>query len=788
MNNGTKRGLRRFGEYVPCDSKTITNALVQQLGQAKTGQRKRLGEILLETGAIAPDDLKEAIQKQRMDRLQSSAVFSGISLDELSRIREWLSEASVSAGNEFITQDMPSNCFYVLVDGHLLVYRRGEYGEEIPLAHIKPGESIGEMGYFTEGYRSASVKALDDSQLLKINYADMDQLFDKAPILARNFLGLMTERLSHTNLHLEETAISKKVTERSLESFSKFLDISEILTVKAGIEGLIQRAVAAISNVMNAERASLFLLDNASGELWSKVAMGLETKEIRLRMGQGVAGWVAQNNESVNIKNAYSDPRFNKAVDQQTAYQTHSILCGPIKNLMGKPIGVIQAINKIGGTFSQQDEKLFAVLAHQSAIAVENFRLYQKVITYHERMALLLDVTTSVAKTLDMDALIPKIVDKISEVLDAERSTLFILDTETDELWSRVAQGVEMIEIRFPSSLGLAGICANTRKVLNISDAYRDPRFYRDVDSQTGFRTHMILCAPIINREGKLIGVIQALNKRVGTFDQEDEGLLKSLASQLTVALENAQLYEDVKSQSERLEKALIRLEMLEKIKLQLSKFVPLSVARQVEQDPEKPDLEKVPMDASILFIDIEKFSKITEQHDQLLVNQMVESHFSAYLDCIRHYGGEMCESSGDGLMVIFKGGSHKDNNENAVAATMEIIANNRKLNEELKFPWGDIKLHLGINSGKAWVGSTKMKSLSGERWVYTASGLATVLAARIGALSHNCRLYVGPETQKCLGESYMCEFIGIRKLKNIKNPVPIYHVSTKKQQSGTQE
>jgi hypothetical protein len=76
-------------------------------------------------------------------------------------------------------------------------------------------------------------------------------------------------------------------------------------------------------------------------------------------------------------------------------------------------------------------------------------------------------------------------------------------------------------------------------------------------------------------------------------------------------------------------------------------------------------------------------------------------------------------------------------------------------------------------------VGSTKMKSLSGERWTYTASGLVTVLAARIGALSSECRLYIGPETQKNLDESYECEFLGLRELKNIKNPVPIYHVKS---------
>jgi len=83
----------------------------------------------------------------------------------------------------------------------------------------------------------------------------------------------------------------------------------------------------------------------------------------------------------------------------------------------------------------------------------------------------------------------------------------------------------------------------------------------------------------------------------------------------------------------------------------------------------------------------------------------------------------------------------------------------------------------MGINSGQAWVGSTKMKSLTGERWTYTASGLVTVLAARIGAFSGESRLYIGPETYQCVKKYCDCKFIGVREVKNVKEPVGIYWV-----------
>ena len=208
-----------------------------------------------------------------------------------------------------------------------------------------------------------------------------------------------------------------------------------------------------------------------------------------------------------------------------------------------------------------------------------------------------------------------------------------------------------------------------------------------------------------------------------------------------------------------------------------MTNFVPSSVAKLVEHNSDKLTGKKVPMDVTILFIDIQGFSKITEKYDQALVNDMVECHFSRYLECINRRGGEVNETSGDGLMVIFKDGPLESHAKEAVAAGLEIIFENSRLNDERLYPWGKVELHLGINSGTAYVGSTKMKSLTGERWTYTASGLVTVLAARISALSCASQLYLGPETFECVENYADYEFIGPQKVKNVNNPVPVYWV-----------
>jgi HD-GYP domain-containing protein (c-di-GMP phosphodiesterase class II) len=160
-----------------------------------------------------------------------------------------------------------------------------------------------------------------------------------------------------------------------------------------------------------------------------------------------------------------------------------------------------------------------------------------------KRLDALLNVGTDLSSELDLDLLLAKIMDCVTLVMDAERSSLFILDPDTDELWSKIAQGAQ--EIRFPVGVGIAGLVARTGETINIPDAYADPRFNPDVDRRTGFRTRSILCMPMRTRMGDIIGVVQVLNKRDGVFTDDDEELLAALASQAAVAWDNAQLYEE---------------------------------------------------------------------------------------------------------------------------------------------------------------------------------------------------------------------------------------------------
>jgi class 3 adenylate cyclase len=125
----------------------------------------------------------------------------------------------------------------------------------------------------------------------------------------------------------------------------------------------------------------------------------------------------------------------------------------------------------------------------------------------------------------------------------------------------------------------------------------------------------------------------------------------------------------------------------------------------------------------------------------------------------------------------MFKSDTIEHHAQEAVRAGLEIIEENKRLNEELSYPWGRVHLHMGINSGNAYVGVIRMKSITGERLTYTASGHVTVLASRIGKLSKNTQLFIGPETHKLIPDQYACNFMGNCQLKNVSECLPIFCV-----------
>lgn len=154
------------------------------------------------------------------------------------------------------------------------------------------------------------------------------------------------------------------------------LNVARTLAAETSLDLLLERIAQEIKKVLNADRCSVFILDKDKNQLWSKVALGLESKEIRFDADKGLAGFVAKTGEIVNIKNAYEDSRFNPEIDSKTGYKTETILCMPMRNIKHEILGVFQVLNKINGTFTREDEEMLIAIGTSAGIAIENARLF----------------------------------------------------------------------------------------------------------------------------------------------------------------------------------------------------------------------------------------------------------------------------------------------------------------------------------------------------------------------------------------------------------------------------
>jgi sigma-B regulation protein RsbU (phosphoserine phosphatase) len=184
---------------------------------------------------------------------------------------------------------------------------------------------------------------------------------------------------------------------------------------------------------------------------------------------------------------------------------------------------------------------------------LELFRRYAEVaLESSERRHAVIELSTIVEatkrlnSTLDLAELLNIILQLTTRHTGAERGTVFLVDSERDEIWSLVGLGLDQHEIRLPISRGIAGWVAAHGETVNLVDAYADPRFESEVDLRLGFRTKSLLCLPIRSKSGETIGVLQLLNKKTGPFNSADENLLRAISDHVALALENAQLHRDL--------------------------------------------------------------------------------------------------------------------------------------------------------------------------------------------------------------------------------------------------
>ena len=324
------------------------------------------------------------------------------------------------------------------------------------------------------------------------------------------------------------------------------LKVNNDMAVTDSLDSALETLVNITTTTLGVERGTIFLNDEKTGELYSRVIQGSFMREIRIMNTKGIAGWVFTHEEGVIVPDAYRDKRFYKNGDLRTVFRTKSILCAPLRDAAGRKIGVSQLLNKKSGPFTDQDLELLMLITEQAAIAIQSHLVLEEVEEARKQELDFVDVVSQISSELELEPLLQKIISTVTQILDAERSSLFINDEKTNELFTIVGEGLGKNEIRFPNHLGIAGHVFTSGESLNIPHAYADLRFNPTVDKQTGFFTRSMLCVPVVNKAGKTIGVSQVLNKRGGPFTNEDEARLIAFTSQISIGIENATLFKNV--------------------------------------------------------------------------------------------------------------------------------------------------------------------------------------------------------------------------------------------------
>ncbi len=366
---------------------------------------------------------------------------------------------------------------------------------------------------------------------------------------------------------------SAAVQKRRLREAELLLEVSRKMSVTDSLDEVLNTLLDATTAELNAERGTLFLNDYETNELYSRVAQGSFRREIRILNTSGVAGHVFTTGNGTIVHDAYADPRFNRSVDERTGFVTKNILCVPIKTAKGLVVGVAQLLNKKKGKFTVADLALLEKMAAQGAVALQSAQVIERVERVRKQELEFVNIVSEMTSDIKLGSLLQKVMGEATRMLNAERSTLFLNDEKTKELWSEVGQGLESLQIRLPNHLGIAGAVFQSGKTINIPYAYADLRFNPAFDKKTSYFTRSILCVPVVNKQGTTIGVTQVLNKHGGPFSNEDEARLRAFTAQVSIALENAKLFADVQAMKnyneamlESMSNGLITLDAQEKV------------------------------------------------------------------------------------------------------------------------------------------------------------------------------------------------------------------------------
>ena len=355
--------------------------------------------------------------------------------------------------------------------------------------------------------------------------------------LLENFAIIASPTIS-SSLIIRKQTLELRNALSTQDKLAQLLYTAESFAKETNTDHLLETISETSKSMVDADRVSLFVVDDTRTQLYTKVANGI--KPLLIPINCGLVGATAKLKRVINIEDAYKDLRFDQRIDSKTGYRTKSLMTVPVINQLGQLVAVMELINKTSAdVFSENDVQLCQAMCVFAGIALTNSKIIDRVLNTSQRISGMISTVRILNSGEALSSVVHTILNTVRNLIQADKCALFLVDKNKLTLSSTFTEG-ELSSIVVSFGKGIIGHVAETGESVNIPDAYKDKHFHSGTDETSNYRTRSVLASPLKDFNGNVTGVLEMINKDVtingGVFSQSDQQLLNSFTSLLGFA------------------------------------------------------------------------------------------------------------------------------------------------------------------------------------------------------------------------------------------------------------